>query len=256
MLRILTLVLVLVSWLSGVAIAQELGGLPPLDPTGWGASPFTFGAFLTLVIATIKRGVETSTLAKYGQVVSNPWLWRGVGFTLSIAGAFGLHLSKFGAELLLFGLVSPWSVLLFALASWLVSMGYRDFLKSALGWVGQASAARAPAVTASTDIQPPASVKAAPPVGGLPSGIEPIGLPSGAQGFLGGGVLAFTLDMLLAQVLGEANLEATPTRLARIGARLVQVAPDLLDGDAHLSVRSRQVILGVVLDLKKEGKLI
>ncbi|WP_412027001.1 hypothetical protein [Deinococcus yunweiensis] len=229
----------------GVALAQDSGVLPPIDPSGWGGSPFVFGAFLTLVIATLKRSVEGHFLAKYGRLISNPWLWRGLALALGIGGAFGLNIARFGAELVLFGWVSPWSVLAFGVASSLVAMGYRDLLKTALGWVGQGSPATAPIVVAD-EVLPPAGTTAPPP-----SGIGPIG----AQPLMGLPLNLGSLETLIDLVLTDANVAATPTLLIRLGARLAVVAPDLLDGDVHLSAENRNRVLAVVMDLKKEGGL-
>lgn len=141
----------------GMASAQDAAPFV-FDPTGWGASPFALGAFLTLVIATVKRGVEQSALKKYGQLLSSPWLWRGFALLLGVGMAFGLAGAQYGAALTVYGLVSPWSVLAFGAASALIAMGYRDFLKGALGWVSQArptTPAPLPAASEGEIVPPP-----------------------------------------------------------------------------------------------------
>lgn len=91
------------------------------------------------------------------QLLSSPWLWRGFALLLGVGMAFGLAGAQYGAALTVYGLVSPWSVLAFGAASALIAMGYRDFLKSVLGWVGQARPTTpAPLPTASEgEIVPP-----------------------------------------------------------------------------------------------------
>lgn len=128
-------VLALLAW-GGVAAAQSTDVLSAIDPTSWGKSPFYFGGFILLAIAAIKRAAEQEQFKKYGQITGNPWLWRGLAVVLGIGGAFGLSIANFGAELVLFGLVSPWTIVLFGLASSIVAMGGRDLLKQALGWIG------------------------------------------------------------------------------------------------------------------------
>ncbi len=248
------MVALLLAW-GGAAFAQgEV--FPNIDPTGWGGSPFVFGAFLTLVVAAIKRAVEGWKLEKYGQITSNPWLWRGVVVALALAGAFGLNIAKYGAELVLFGLISPWTVMLFAVASALVAMGYRDLLKSALGWIGGPSLPGTPVDPALL----PASTEPAPP-----SGVEPIpgtglGLFSVASfGGLGGAVAGLlgpqSIDILVEVLLKAAGLQGTPLQMFRVGAKLAVVAPDLLDGDLHLSSENLARINNAILDLKAAGGL-
>lgn len=251
MLNPVTVLALLLSW-TGVAFAQDTT-FPAIDPTGWGASPFVFGAFLTLVMAAIKRWSEQAALAKYGSITGNPWLWRGVVLVLALVGAFGLNIAKYGAELVLFGLVSPWTVLLFALASALVAMGYRDLLKQALSWIGGPNLPGAP-------VDP--TMPSAPTVPAPPSGVEPIpGAPLGLMSVasfsgLGGALLGTQgIDMLVEILLKAAGLQGTPQQLFRVGAKLAVVAPDLLDGDVHLSNENLARINNVILDLKKAGGL-
>lgn len=249
----------LLAW-GGYAFAQDTT-FPTIDPTGWGGSPFAFGAFLTLVTAAIKRAVEGWKLEKYGHITGNPWLWRGVVLVLALVGAFGLNIAKYGAELVLFGLVSPWTVLLFALASALVAMGYRDLLKSALGWIGGpvlAEPAQQPAVIG--EIQPPADLKAPPPSGiepipGAPLGLLNVASFGGAGGLVAGFLGPQSIDMLVEVLLKAAGLQGTPLQMFRVGAKLAVVAPDLLDGDPHLSSENLARINNAILDLKKAGGL-
>lgn len=253
----------LLAW-GGYAFAQG-ADFPTIDPTGWGGSPFAFGAFLTLVTAAIKRAVEGWKLERYGHITSNPWLWRGVVLVLALVGAFGLNIAKYGAELVLFGLVSPWTVLLFALASALVAMGYRDLLKSALGWIGGpvlAEPAQQPVVVG--EIQPPADLKAPPP-----SGFEPLNLTlpdstAPTRGLMsvasfpgmGGPLVEAGLGALLTWVLTQLHLPPTGENIARLALKLGKVLPDLaFDGDAHLSWRNRADILDVAEELKAMGGL-
>lgn len=249
-----TALALLLAW-TGVAFAQDTT-FPAIDPTGWGGSPFVFGAFLTLVVAAIKRWAEQEALAKYGYITGNRWLWRGVVLVLALAGAFGLNIAKYGAELVLFGLVSPWTVLLFALASALVAMGYRDLLKQALSWIGGPSLPGAP-----VDPAPTAPTEPAPP-----SGFEPLHLtmPSSAQGLMsvasfpgmGGPLVEAGLSALLTWVLTQLHLPPTGENIARLALKLGKVLPDLaFDGDAHLSWRNRADILDVAEELKAMGGL-
>ncbi|WP_019584650.1 hypothetical protein [Deinococcus apachensis] len=122
--------------LFGSALAQgDPGSGLTFDPVGWGKSPYAFGAFLLLLIAAIKRAAEQPQYAKYGQVIGNPWLWRFLAVLFGEVGSTGLYLGKFGAQLPLFGLDVPWSVAFFGLASAIVAMGFRDLLKTVIGWI-------------------------------------------------------------------------------------------------------------------------
>ncbi|GAA5514757.1 hypothetical protein Dcar01_03518 [Deinococcus carri] len=105
------------------------------------------------------------------------------------------------------------------------------------------------------EVVTPPEVRGAPPASGLEviPGLDTT--PGAARGLLGGGTLALTLDALLESLLSQAGLQPTPARLLRIGGRLAVVAPDLLDGDAHLSADSRNRVLGVILELKQGGLL-
>ena len=232
---------------AGVAFAQD-SGFPAIDPSGWGGSPFVFGAFLTLVVAAIKRAVEGWKLEKYGQEFGNPWLWRGVVLLLALTGSFGLNIARYGAELVLFGLVSPWTVVLFALASALVAMGYRDLLKSALGWIGGPTLPDPVQPDVIGELVPPESLKTVPP-----SGLEPIASPG--LGLLSLPAVPQTIEMLVNMLLQGAGLQGTPLQMFKVGAKLALVAPDLLDGDLHLSSDNLARINNVILDLKKAGGL-
>lgn len=104
-----------------------------------------------------------------------------------------------------------------------------------------------------SELQPPAELKGPPP-----SGLEPL---PGARSLLGAGLVGASvaemgLSALISEVLQSAGLDVTPERLVRVAARLaVQVAPELLDGDPHLSAQARNAVLGVVLDMKQGGAL-
>lgn len=101
------------------------------------------------------------------------------------------------------------------------------------------------------EVQPPADVKQAPP-----SGFEPMTGLTGVQGFAGlPAVATGLLSNLIADVLREAKLLATPEQVMRVALALAPVAPDLLDGDVHLSAENRNRILRVVMDLKATGTL-
>ncbi|AIZ44888.1 hypothetical protein QR90_06860 [Deinococcus radiopugnans] len=248
-------VLALLAW-GGVAAAQSTDVLSAIDPTSWGKSPFYFGGFILLAIAAIKRAAEQEQFKKYGQITGNPWLWRGLAVVLGIGGAFGLSIANFGAELVLFGLVSPWTIVLFGLASSIVAMGGRDLLKQALGWIGGPNLPGAPVdatLTAPTEPAPP-------------SGFEPLNLtvPGSTQGLMsvasfpgmGGPLVEAGLSALLTWVLTQLHLPPTAENIARLALKLGKVLPDLaFDGDAHLSWRNRAAILDVAEELKAMGGL-
>ncbi|MBB5234491.1 hypothetical protein [Deinococcus budaensis] len=140
----------------GRALAQG-AGLPTFDPVSWGSNPFELGAVLLFLIAAIKRAVEQSAL-KDKREVHNPWLWRGVAVVMGQAGAFGLHYGRFGAELNLYGMLPPLSVAAFGLVAAGVAMGFRDLLKTALGWLAQAWATK-PSSPATAQKTVPASTQ-------------------------------------------------------------------------------------------------
>lgn len=236
--------------LLGTAQAQDvLTGLPSLDPSRLGADVFSLGGLVLLLVQFIKRQVER-VRPDGTQVKPAPWVWWGLSVALAELSAAGLFYARFGASV--GDLAPPWGWLLFGLLAGLVASGFKDLVVGLLK-MGSGTGAAAPAAGPAAlpvpvvvgEIVPPGDVKEP------PSGLESL---TGAQGIMGN-LGAVTLDALLGQVLEQAGLAPTPARLARIGARLVTVAPDLLDGSAYLSAQSRQVILGVVLDLKKEGGL-
>ncbi|CAM3837321.1 hypothetical protein [Deinococcus frigens] len=255
----------LLAW-GGVAFAQGMDPFPTVDPTGWGKSPYTFGIFLMLAIAAIKRAVDDriqkqENLSKLAKVSSNPWVWRGLALVLGVGGAFGLNIARYGAELVLFGLVSPWSIVLFGLASTVVAVGGYDLLKKFLSLIGGPvllEPAQQPAVI--SEVQPPTDLKSPPP-----SGIEPI--PGPGLGLLN--VASFTevgsavasllgpqsIDVLVEMLLKAAGLQGTPLQMFRVGAKLAMVAPDLLDGNIHLSSENLATLNNVILDLKAAGGL-
>ncbi|GGO18795.1 hypothetical protein [Deinococcus humi] len=57
--------------------------------------------------------------------------------------------------------------------------------------------------------------------------------------------------MLVDVLLKAAGLQGTPLQMFRVGAKLAVVAPNLLDGDVHLSSENLARINNVILDLKK-----
>lgn len=245
----------------GYAFAQDTA-FPTIDPTGWGKSPFYFGGFLLLAIAAVKRAAEQEKFRKHGQITGNPWLWRGLAVALGIGGAFGLNIAKYGAELVLFGLVSLWSIVLFGLASAVVAMGGYDLLKKFLSLIG------GPALPEPEPRQPVVVGELVPPDGlkfPSPSGIEPIpdaplGLLSMASfGGLSGAVAGLlgpqSIDVLVDMLLKAAGLQGTPLQMFRVGAKLAVVAPDLLDGDVHLSSENLARVNNAILDLKAAGGL-
>ncbi|CAM3265301.1 hypothetical protein DESA109040_05805 [Deinococcus saxicola] len=259
-------VLALVLLAGGFAFAQSVDLFPTIDPTGWGRSFYAFGGFLLLAIAAIKRAVDDKVKGQSGpgglaKIAGNPWTWRTLAIVLGVGGAFGLAAAKYGAELLLFGLVSPWSTLAFGLAASVVAMGGYDILKKFFSLIGSPALpdpAQQPAVIG--ELQPPADLKSPPP-----SGIEPI--PGGGLGLFSvpsfsgaGGAVAGLLgpqgvDVLVETLLRAAGLQGTPLQMFRVGAKLAVVAPDLLDGDVHLSSENLARINNAVLDLKAAGGL-
>lgn len=113
-----------------------------------------------------------------------------------------------------------------------------------------------PTIVVSGEVTPPADVKGPPQ-----SGLEPIpGLdaqtaPLGLLGNLPPQVVEQGIEVVIAQLLAQAGLQATPQQLVRVAARLAVLAPDLMDGSAYLSTDSRDRILGVIIDLKAGGAL-
>ncbi|OLV20121.1 hypothetical protein [Deinococcus marmoris] len=250
-------VLALALLAGGYAFAQGSDILPTIDPMSWGTSPFKFGGFILLAIAAIKRASEQQQFKKYGQITGNPWVWRGLALLLGIGGAFGLSIANYGAELVLFGLVSPWTTVLFGVASALVAMGGRDLLKQALGWIGAPNLPGAP-----VDMTPPATTDPAPPSGFenlLPAGFTPDAVPAQALPFFGGAigsaVVEATLGSLLEGVLNQLHLPATADNIAHLALKLIKVFPDLADGDFHLNWRNRADILDATQELLAAGGL-
>lgn len=121
--------------LSALLLSVAFAGAPTspevglFDPRTLGSSPFALGGAIFLLLASAKRAAERAGHS-FG-----PWFWYAAALVLGVAGAFGLNLSKYGAELLLFGLVAPWSVLLFGIASGAIGAGFRDAVKTAFEWL-------------------------------------------------------------------------------------------------------------------------
>ncbi|UQN05427.1 hypothetical protein [Deinococcus sp. QL22] len=226
--------------LLGVAIAQSFdlpAGIPP--------------EYTTLV--TLGIGVVTGWLV-YPLTAIAKKLGRTEGPTtvaisagLSLAVALGLTLIQADASR---GDAPLWPALFSAFLGWLQANGTYIARAQAISKGNALAPQSAPQATGEVhlpQVRQPSGVEA------LPNSETP---PPGAQGLLGGGLLAVGLDRVLGQILTGLGLQGTPAQLARIGARLVLIAPDLLDGDTHLSAQNRNIILGVVMDLKLEGKLI
>ena len=64
-----------------------------------------------------------------------------------------------------------------------------------------------------------------------------------------------SIDMLVESLLKATGLQGTPIQMFRVGAKLAIMAPDLMDGDVHLSSENLARINNVILDLKKAGGL-
>jgi hypothetical protein len=224
-----------------------------LDPRLAGASPFGLGAIVLLIMASVKRANERrrDRAGQLAPLIRSAWIWYVLALVLGVAGAFLLFALKYGAVLALFGLGVPWSVVCFGLASGIVGAGYRDLLKSALGWVGQGGPVgiqSAPEPPIASELLPPDGVIGTPPDGARSSQTA---APLGVLGMTGN-----RLDDLVGWALQQAGLTAPgPAAYLRVGAKLAMVAPDLLDGDPHLSAENRDRVLAVVMDLKRLGGL-
>lgn len=91
------------------------------------------------------------------------------------------------------------------------------------------------------------------------SGLEPMPL-DGAQGFLTLPTMQHLLDDttlmgVIKAALGVAGIEVTDDRVLKVAMRVLKLAPDLLDGNLHLSAETRGLVLNAVMDLK-EGKVL
>lgn len=258
--------LVAVVFISAGWAAAQVTGLEGFDPKQAGANPFVLGGFVLLVMAQLKRAAERRypDLATRPAWASSAWFWFGLSEAIGVLSAFVLYALKYGAELALFGLGFPWTVALFGLAAGIVGSGYRDLLKTVLGWLDRGPAAlvlpAAPAAPGEPvmvgEITPPEEVKSP------PSGLEPIpGMNGQVRGFLGGGaVLDSVTDLALGQLvellLQQANLNPKAENVARVTAHLLKVAPDLVDGDLRVRWNRRADVLDTIMQLKVEGGLL
>lgn len=144
---------ILMAALMGTAAAQDVTGLPSLDPSKLGGDVFALGGVVLLIVQFFKRQVER----RYPDV--RPWVWWAVSILLAEAGAAGLYYAKFGATL--GDLAPPWGWLLFGLLAGLSASGFKDL---AMGFL------KTPRLNAATpDVQvkventlPPAPPAAAP----------------------------------------------------------------------------------------------
>lgn len=238
-------VLALIVLLSGAALAQDaLTGLPSLDPSKLGADVFSLGGVVLLVVQFLKRQVERT------RPDVRPWVWWAVSVTLAEAGAAGLFYARFGAT---FGdLPSPWGWLLFGLLAGLVASGFKDLV---MGILKTPRPSTAPDVN--VKVEAPAALPTPAPLNVTikrpASGLEPIpGLdaPAVPRGFLDDLQIPDALMGVILMALKGAGVPDTVANAGVIVARLLPVAPDLLDGSAHLSSENRNRILNEAMTLK------
>lgn len=236
-LKILTPLLALLLALTGVAAAQAYDLSPILaDPIGWAVAmttnPLLLGLFVFGVVATVKRDAER----RQPPITWNPWLWRAVAFAVGTLSSVLLRvivvrvLNRAGVSL------DIGVTLLNGFAAGVIAVIGRDGLKTALGWLGR-SDLLSQLLGGSGSVAAPVTVTA-------PQSL--VGLPAVDLG---------SLTDLIVLVLTGAGLSPTQERLVRVTAALAPVAPDLLDGDVHLSAENRNRILQVVMDLKTGGRL-
>lgn len=95
----------------------------------------------------------------------------------------------------------------------------------------------------------------------LPSGLEEVPL-DGTQGLLGLPLdmaapinLNNSLSDIIKGALGVAGITVTDDRVLKVALRVLKVAPDLLDGNPHLSAETRLLVLNAIIDLK-QGQLL
>ena len=236
-LRLFVPFLALLLALTGVAAAQAFDLSPILaDPIGWAVAmttnPLLLGLFVFGVVATVKRDAER----RKPPITWNPWLWRGIAFAVGVASSVLLRvivvrvLNRAGVSL------EIGVTLLNGFAAGVIAVIGRDGLKTTLGWLGR-SDLLTQLLGGSGSVAAPVTVTVPQPLTGLPA------------------VATGLLSDLIADVLRKARLLATPEQVMRVAVALAPVAPDLLDGDVHLSAANRNRVLGVVLDLKAGGHL-
>ena len=115
---------ILMAALMGTAAAQDLTGLPSLDPSKLGGDVFALGGVVLLIVQFFKRQVERRSPDV------RPWVWWAVSIVLAEAGAAGLFYARFGAT---FGeLPAPWGWLLFGLLAGLSASGFKDLVMGIL----------------------------------------------------------------------------------------------------------------------------
>lgn len=211
--------------------------------------PAEYAPVLTLVIGLLSSLLVqplTSIAKKLGRTSGPTTVAISAAISLVLAVGFALWQAAATREGVPLGMA-----LLLAAVAFLKANG--DYITRVFSSAKGAAAAPIPQIVTG-DVTPPAGVLSP------PSGVEDIpGLDTPATPGLG--LLSRLplptpdLSSLLAQVLIGAGLPATSEQLVRVTARLAVVAPDLLDGDLHLSAANRSKILSVILELKAGGKL-
>ena len=211
--------------------------------------PAEYAPILTLVIGLLSSLLVqplTSIAKKLGRTSGPTTVAISAAISLVLAVGFALWQAATTR-----GEVSLGMALLLAAVAFLKANG--DYITRVFSSAKGAAAAPATQLVVG-DLTPPAGTVTP------PSGVEGIpGLDTPATPGLGllSGLPLPTPDLssLLAQVLIGAGLPATTEQLVRVAARLAVVAPDLLDGDLHLSAGNRNRILSVVMELKAKGSL-
>ncbi|WP_161884425.1 hypothetical protein [Deinococcus alpinitundrae] len=107
-------------FLTGTAAAQEVPGLPSLDPSKLGADVFALGGVVLLIVQFVKRQVERAGKKP------RPWAWWVLSVLLAEGGAAGLFYSKFGATF--DNLPVPWGWLAYGLLAGLAASGFKDLV--------------------------------------------------------------------------------------------------------------------------------
>lgn len=242
-LRLFVPLLALLLALTGVAAAQAFDLSPILaDPIGWAVAmttnPLLLGLFVFGVVATVKRDAER----RKPPITWNPWLWRGIAFAVGVASSVLLRvivvrvLNRAGVSL------DIGVTLLNGFAAGVIAVIGRDGLKTTLGWLGRSDLLTQLLGRAGTDTATGTETEAA-------TVTAPQSLAGLSAMDLG------SLTDLIVLVLTGAGLSPTQERLVRVTAALAPLAPDLLDGDVHLSAENRNRVLRVVMDLKTGGTL-
>ncbi|PYE51061.1 hypothetical protein [Deinococcus yavapaiensis] len=118
--RRLVFVSMFILGLLGVAFAQDVTGIPSLDPSKLGADVFALGGAVLFSVQFIKRQFE-----RRGTPLA-PAVTLALTFGLAEVISAGLFYARFGAK---FGeLPPPWSWVVFGGLAAAVAAGFRDFV--------------------------------------------------------------------------------------------------------------------------------